>query len=398
MSHKINRLNARKVATITKPGRHADGGNLYLSVSTTGAKSWVFMFRWQGSTKELGLGSARNVSLADAREHAAISRAQLAKGGLPTGSRRSLEGPAFGEVAGKVLEAMRPSWRNKKHAGQWETTLREHAAPLLRLPVDKITTEDVLSVLKPLWNDRRETASRLRSRIERVLDAAKAKGLRSGENPARWRGHLDQLLPRRQKIERKHHAAMPYTDVPAFMERLRALEGVTARALEFAILTGARTGEVLGARWEEFDLDAAVWTIPAERMKGGREHTVPLSDRAAEIIASMPEGTFVFAGRFEGTRLSDSMLLHLLQERMKVVSVTVHGYRSSFRDWAGDCTPFPRDVIEAALAHAIGNATEAAYRRSTAIEKRRELMRAWEAYCGTPPAANVILWRREVPG
>jgi integrase len=292
---------------------------------------------------------------------------------------------------------MRPQWRSEIHARQWETTLREHAAPLLQLPVSQITTEDVLGVLKPLWGDRRETASRVRSRIEAVLDHAKAKGLRQGENPARWRGHLDHLLPRRQKLERKHHAAMPYAEVPAFMEKLRAIEGTAARALEFCILTAARTGEVLKATPGEFDLDATRWVLQAPRMKGGRRHEVPLSPRAVEIVRQMPEGDYVFPGRFPGTRMSDGMLDYLLKKRMNVAGATVHGFRSSFRDWAGDCTNHQRDVVESALAHAIENQTEAAYRRNTAIEKRRDLMKAWEAYCGMPPAANVIPWRKEVP-
>jgi integrase len=393
MARNINRLNARKVATVTKHGRYADGGNLYLRVSSTGAKSWGFMFRWQGGTKEIGFGSARDVPLADARELAAAARSQLAKGALPIGPRRPAEGHTFGDVADRVVEAMRPQWRSAKHAKQWAGTLTDYAASLRKMPVEEVDTEAVLSVLRPLWNSRHVTATRVRSRIERVLDAAKARGLRSGENPARWRGHLDQLLPRRQKIERAHHPAMPYADVPAFMARLREIEGTTARALEFAILTGARTGEVLGARQSELDLDAALWTVPAPRTKGGREHAVPLSPRAVEIVRQMPEGEFVFPGRAPGTRLSVNMLYHLLNRRMKVVGATVHGFRSSFRDWAGDLTSHPRDVVEAALAHVISNQTEAAYRRSTALEKRRKLMEDWAMYCGAP---NIAILRREL--
>jgi integrase len=378
MARTFNRLNARRIATTTKPGRHADGGNLYLAVSESGARSWVFMYRLHGRTKEIGLGSARDLPLARAREIAAGHRAKLAEGLEPVGKRSAVGDSTFGQIAEEVVRSLRPSWRNERHAAQWETTLREYAAPLWRVPVDKITTEHVLTVLRPLWSTRNETASRLRSRIERVLDAAKANGLREGENPARWRGHLDQLLPKKQRLERKHHDAMPYNDLPAFLERLQAFEGVTARALEFCILTASRTNEVLGARRSEFDLVANTWKVPASRMKGGREHIVPLSDRAAKIIASMPEGEFVFPGRFPGSHLSDSMLLHLLTRRMGV-DATVHGFRSSFRDWCGDCTHHQRETVEAALAHAIENATEAAYRRSTALQKRRDLMKAWEA-------------------
>jgi integrase len=382
VARKINRLNARSVATIRKPGRHADGGNLYLSVSPTGAKSWVFLFRWHGKPTELGFGSARSVLLAQARDLAAEARTKLAAGIKPTGPRSSSGARTFGEVADGVLEAMRPSWRSRRHAQQWETTLRDLAASLRNLPVAQIATEDVLTVLKPLWKTTPVTASRLRGRIERVLDAAKAQGLRSGENPARWRGHLDQLLPGRQRLARGHYAAMPYADVPGFLVRLRA-EGTTAAlALEFAILTAARTSEVRFATRDEFDLDAKLWTVPPARTKAGQEHRVPLSNRAVEIIAQLDVvrgGEFVFERRKPGSPLSMNAM-QLVLARMGVTAATVHGFRSSFRDWAGDCTHHPRDVIEAALAHAIENQTEAAYRRGTAIEKRRTLMVMWDGF------------------
>ena len=291
MARKINRLNARAVATITKHGRHADGGGLYLSISANGGRRWVFLFRWHGKPTEIGFGSARDVTLARARELAGQARAKLAENLNPKNSRKPTEGATFGECADRLIEAMRPSWRNGKHAAQWEMTLREYAAPLRRLLVDKIATDDVLSVLKPFWNEKPETASRLRGRIERVLDAAKAQGLRSGENPARWRGHLDQLLPKRQRLTRGHHAAMNYAELPAFMSDLQARQATAALALEFTILTAARSGEVLGARWEEFDIDRAVWTIPAARMKAGREHRVPLSKRVLKIVRAMHENS-----------------------------------------------------------------------------------------------------------
>ena len=249
MARKINRLNARAVATITKHRRHADGGGLYLSISPNGGRRWVFLYRWHVKPTEIGFGSARDVTLARARELAGQARAKLAAGINPKDARRTPEGATFGECANRLIEAMRPSWRNAKHAAQWEMTLRDYAAPLRRLPVDKIVTDEVLSVLKPLWNDKPETGSRLRGRIERVLDAAKAQGLRSGENPARWRGHLDQLLPKRQLLTRGHHAAMNYAELPAFMTNLQARQATAALVLEFAILTAARSGEVLGARW-----------------------------------------------------------------------------------------------------------------------------------------------------
>src|ERR1700737_1916877 len=288
MGREINRLNARAVTTISQHGRHADGGGLYLSISPNGGRRWVFLYRWHGKPTEIGLGSARDVSLARARELAGHARAKLAEGANPKEGRRSA-GASFGECADQLIAAMRPSWRNRKHVAQWEMTLRDYAAPLRRLPVDKVTTDDVLSVLKPIWHEKPETASRLRGRIERVLDAAKAQGLRSGENPARWRGHLDQLLPKRQRLTRGHHAAMGYAEVPTFIGDLRSRQATAALALEFAILTAARSGEVLGARWNEFDLDRAVWTIPAARMKAGREHRVPLSPRALKIVQAMNE-------------------------------------------------------------------------------------------------------------
>jgi integrase len=396
MARKINRLNARAVATITKYGRHADGGGLYLSISPNGGRRWVFLFRWHGKPTEIGFGSARDVTLARARELASQARAKLAEGINPKDVRRATGGATFGECADRVIEAMRPSWRNRKHAAQWEMTLRNYAAPLRRLPVDKISTDDVLSVLKPLWSDKPETASRLRGRIERVLDVAKAHGLRSGENPARWRGHLDQLLPKRQRLTRGHHAAMKYADVPAFVADLQTRQATAALALEFAILTAARSGEVLGARWVEFDLERAVWTIPAVRMKAGREHRVPLSRRALKILKAMHEardGDFVFPGQMAGKPLS-VMALEMVLRRMRIENVTVHGFRSAFRDWAAECTNFTNEVCEAALAHVIENKAEAAYRRGDLFDKRRKLMEAWAVYCAAPKAGKVMAFRR----
>jgi integrase len=340
----------------------------------------------------------RDVTLARARELAGQARARLAEGVNPKDARTPSEGASFGKCADRLIEAMRPSWRNGKHAAQWEMTLRDYAAPLRRLPVDKIITDDVLSVLKPLWNDKPETGSRLRGRIERVLDAAKAQGLRSGENPARWRGHLDQLLPKRQLLTRGHHAAMNYAELPAFMTNLQARQATAAQALEFAILTAARSGEVLGARWEEFDLDHAVWTVPAARMKAGREHRVPLSRQALKIAKAMHEarsGDFVFPGQRPGKPLS-FMALGMLLRRMKIENATVHGFRSAFRDWAAECTHFANEVCEAALAHVIENKAEAAYRRGDLFDKRRKLMDAWATYCAAPRAATVVAFRREL--
>jgi integrase len=397
LARKINRLNARAVATTVKNGRHADGGGLYLSISSNGGRRWVFLFRWHGKPTEIGLGSARDVTLSRARELAAQARARLAEGINPKDVKRPSGGSTFGECADRVIEAMRPSWRNSKHAAQWEMTLKEYAAPLRRLPVNAVTTEDVLSVLKPVWNGKPETASRLRGRIERVLDAAKAQGLRTGENPARWRGHLDQLLPKRQVLSRGHHAAMNYAKLPAFIADLRARQATAALALEFTILTAARSGEVLGARWDEFNLEQAVWTVPANHMKAGREHRVPLSKRALKIVQATDQGdrnVFVFTGQKPGRPLS-VMALEMVLRRMGVGNATVHGFRSAFRDWAAECTNFANEVCEAALAHVIGNKAEAAYRRGDLFDKRRKLMEAWAAYCTVPKASKVVPFQRK---
>ena len=409
MALKLNRLNARQVATVTKPGRHADGGGLYLVVEPSGSKRWAFMFRWKadpsqpgtGKLREMGLGSATSVSLAAARDASVRVREAIALGRDPIAERKAAESrakvPTFGEIAEAHIAAMAPAWRNPKHVDQWRMTLSVergedgtyldtgYCQNLRHRPVDLISAEDVLAALTPIWNTKNETASRVRGRIEAVLDAAKAKGLRSGENPARWKGLLSLALPKRQKLQRGHHAAMSYSVVPAFVKRLRLVRGMSAFALEFAILTAARSGEVRGARWGEVDLKAKVWTVPAARMKAGREHRVPLCPRAVEILETLAQvkqepDDLIFPGKRKGAPLSDMSLTALLR-RLKI-EATVHGFRSSFRDWAGDATAFPREVAEAALAHAIGDATEAAYRRSDALEKRRKLMEAWAAFVG----------------
>jgi integrase len=377
------RLTARKVAT-AKRGKHSDGGNLYLIVSETGSRKWVLRFTWRGAAKEMGLGSAHDVPLADARDRAAEARRLIAKGLNPIEARKRDGGiPTFGEMADDVREALSAGFRNEKHKAQWKMTLGTYAASLRNKPVDTITTEDVLAVLKSIWTEKPETASRLRGRIEKVLDAAKAKGLRTSENPARWRGHLDHLLPKPLKLSRGHHAAMAYEELPAFMGELRQREATAALALEFCILTAARSGEVLGCRWSEIDLEKRVWTVPAHRMKAGREHRVPLSGRALAILVELTKvnaGPFVFPGQTRHKPLSN-MAMDMMLRRMKRDTVTVHGFRSSFRDWAGNVSNFPREITETALAHIIGDKAEQAYRRSDALEKRRKLMEAWAIYC-----------------
>ena len=392
MALRLKRLNARAVATMDKPGRHADGGGLYLAISRTGGtvrRRWVFLYRRNGRLREMGLGGVATVSLAQARELAAAYRNELAAGRDPlevraTQRRARAEARTFGEVAEAYYAAKSVEWRNAKVRKQWLTPLRTYAARLFPMPVDTIGIEDVVAVLEPIWKTKPETASRVRGRIEAVLDAARARKLipRNEVNPALWRGHLSHLLPKRKRLTRGHHAAMAYRDVPAFVERLRDRNAVAALALEFLVLTACRTSEVLGARWAEIDMTDRVWTIPADRMKGGRQHRVPLSRRALEILAAMQElraGQFVFPGNRSGRPLS-TMALEMLLRRMQVENATVHGFRSAFRDWAGDATEFPRELAEAALAHVAGDQVERAYRRSDALERRRELMEAWAQY------------------
>lgn len=385
-------LTARKVET-AKPGKYSDGGNLYLIVSETGARKWVLRFTWRGRAKEMGLGSASSVPLADAREKAADARRKIGRGLNPIEERKRDGGiPSFGDMADDVREALSAGFRNEKHKAQWKSTLETYAAPLRRKPVDTITTDDVLAVLKPIWTTKAETASRVRGRIEKVLDAAKAKGFREGENPARWRGHLDHLLPKQSKLARGHHSAMPYENVPAFFADLRKREATAALALELCILTAARSGEILGMRWTEVDLEKKVWTVPPHRMKAGREHRVPLSARAITILRQLRKlgtGDFVFPGQARNKPLSN-MAMEMVLRRMELDDVTVHGFRSSFRDWAGNVSSFPRELIETALAHVIGDKAEQAYRRGDALEKRRKLMDAWASYCEPRKSGNVV--------
>lgn len=386
-----DKLTARTVATITEPGRHSDGGGLYLNVTPTGARSWLFMWKVAGKRREMGLGSARDVSLKEARDLAADCRKTVRAGADPVAARKAPRTLTFGEAADELIASMGPTWRNAKHRAQWEMTLKTYCPKLRPMKVSAVTTSDVLTAIKPLWQTKPETASRLRGRIEKVLDYAKAKGMRSGENPALWRGHLDAILPKRAKLTRGHHAAMPFADVPAFISNLRDAEGLAARALEFTILTAARSGETYGAQWNEFDFEAKVWTVPAGRMKAGRIHRIPLSDRALEILVSMKASRvsdFVFPGMRPNRPLS-SMAMEMTLRRMKV-DVTVHGFRSAFRDWCGEETSFPREVAEAALAHVIGDKAEQAYRRGDALEKRRALMAAWASLCNPQADKRVV--------
>ena len=383
MGRALNKLSDVSAKAEKRPGRHSDGGGLYLNVSPSGTKSWRLMWVRDGKRREMGLGGYPVVTLAKARSKAAACRTAISAGRDPIVERLREAEPTFGECADQYIASIRSEWRNAKHEYQWNQILTAHCQPIRTKRVSEIDTDDVLKVLTPIWQSKNETASRLRGRIERVLDFAKVKGWRTGENPALWRGHLRNILPKRQKLQRGHLAAMPYEDVPEFVERLGKTEAMAARALEFAILTVARSGEVLGATWQEIDFDRKLWTVPKHRMKAGEPHTVPLSDAALTVLKPLHEARvndIVFPGFRSGRPLS-GMAMEMLLRRMKVTNATVHGFRSSFRDWCGDKTSFPREVAEAALAHKVGDEVERAYRRSDALEKRRRLMQEWADYC-----------------
>lgn len=387
--HKLSDLKVRSLGA----GRHSDGGGLYLRVSASGGRSWSFMYNRDGQRREMGLGPYPALGLAAARKLAIAHRETVAAGATPSNKMADEEMvPTFAEVVEMFLGAMEDQWSNPKHRAQWRMTLGpSYCKPLLKMRVSEIALDDVLRVLKPHWTKKPETASRLRGRIERVLSFAKVRGWRQGENPAQWRGNLDAILPPRAKMTRGHMEAMPYATLPDFVVQLRETKAVSARALEFAILTGARSGEVLGATWAEIDLDAALWVIPAQRMKARREHRVPLTEAAMAILRPLYEtrlSDYVFPGVRAGRPMSDMTLTQLMRRMGE--TATVHGMRSALRDWAGDETAFPREVAEGVLAHVVGNATERAYRRSDALEKRRGLLEAWAGYLEASSGANVV--------
>lgn len=386
-------LTALLVRRLIKPGRHGDGGGLYLAINKRGAKSWVFVWKRNGVRKVVGRGSVHTMSLAEARESAAEDRKIVRQGGNPPRARaRKAGAPSFGDIADAYIADNEAAWGNAKHRYQVRLALETYAAPLRSLPVDQVSTEHVLATLQPLWKAKSVTAKRLRARIEATLDYAKARHYRTGDNPARWRGHLDSILPAPGRLARVEHlAAMDHRDVPEFMARLRAVDGIAARCLEFTILTMARVGEARGALWPEINWTDKIWTVPSTRMKAGKEHQVPLSDRAMIILQQMTAlrvSEFVFPGSWDNRPLGDATVRDVLR-RLGVTDITVHGFRSTARDWAGDETSTPRDVIEAALAHAIPNKTEAAYRRKTALAKRQHLLQMWSDYCG--PASDKIV-------
>jgi integrase len=404
MARGIYRLSAAKVRT-AKPGLHADGGNLYLRRGEDGTSNWIFRFAVRGRSRDMGLGSTITVSLNEARDAALACRKLLRQGIDPIEHRRAQRAAqtierarqmTFDQCAEAFIASHRSGWRGARVAALWTTTLKEYASPVLGpLPVAAIDVALVMKVLQPVWTTKPETAGRLRGRIERILSWAKVRGYREGENPARWRGHLDHLLPARSKVRKvEHRPALPYAEIASFMAELRERDGISPRAIEFLILTAARTNEVLGATVDEFDLEAGVWTVPAARMKSDRAHRVPLSAPAIAIVKQMMavrEGEYLFPGGRHGRPLSATALLEMLQRRIGRTDLTVHGFRATFKTWATERSNFQREVVEAALAHAAGDALEAAYMRGDIFEKRRRLMSGWAAFCMRPPiAASVV--------
>jgi integrase len=393
MARPTGRLTALKVEKAKQPGMYADGGGLYLQV-TEGGASWIYRYMLAGRAREMGLGPLALFGLSEARAKTLDARRLRHEGIDPIEARKAervrarldaAKALTFKQCPDSYIKAHRAGWRNGKHAAQWEATLATYAEPVIGgLPAQAIGTALILKVLEPIWMAKPETASRVRGRIESILDWAKVRGYRSGENPARWRGHLDKLLPARGKVRKVvHHAALPYGALPSFLVTLREQQGIAARALEFTILTAARTSETIGARWSELDLREKNWTVPAVRMKAQREHRIPLSARALAILQEMQAlriagdtEAFVFPGGRLGRPLSNMAMTELLR-RMGRGDVTVHGFRSSFRDWAAERTGFASEVVEMALAHAVGSKVEAAYRRGDLFEKRRRLMQAW---------------------
>jgi integrase len=423
MARTTERLTAIEVKNANRKGLYPDGGGLYLKVTESKTKSWIWRYKRGGVARDMGLGAVADVSLAKARKLAGEARQKLLDGTDPLDARRA-EGAAdnvepegsaasFKECATEFISSHEVGWKNAKHRQQWRNTLQTYAYPLIgAVAAADMGTDDVLKVLGQqiaiaeddagavktarLWEARPETASRVRGRMEAVLSYAKAKGLRQGENPAQWRGHLDQLLPPRSKVRRvAHHAALPHAELPDFMGCLRENTSISARALEFTILTAARTGEALGARFDEMDLEAKVWTVPAERMKARREHRVPLSPRALAIVKAMAEirlCPYVFPGLTSQRPLTDMALLMLLRDLRP--GITTHGFRSTFKDWAAEQTSFPDFVSEAALAHVSADKVRAAYARSDLFERRCKLMTAWERFCGRAPAKVLPIKRK----
>jgi integrase len=393
----IGKLTTLSVRQARRRGLYGDGGGLFLQVSESGAKSWVFRFKKAGRLRVMGLGPVHTISLAEARDLARECRKLRLDGLDPIEARRAQRAAAqleatksmtFAECAEAYIAVHRAGWRNAKHVAQWRATIAAYVNPVFgNLPVRGIDVGLVMRAIEPIWTVKPETAGRVRGRIENILDWAKARGYRQGENPARWRGHLQNLLPNRSKVRRvKHHPALPYAELPEFVADLREQEGIAARALEFTILTVGRTGEVISAKWSEINSAERLWTVPAERMKAGREHRVPLSDSAIAILEEMQKirySDFVFPGTRARRPLSNMALLMLLR-RMGRGDLTAHGFRSTFSDWCSEQTNFPAEVREMALAHTVSDKVEAAYRRGDLFQKRRQLAEAWATFCDSP--------------
>jgi integrase len=404
MARKAKSLDALTVSRLKVPGLHAVGGidGLYLQVSASGSRSWILRYSIAGKRRDMGLGSFPEVSLAEAREQAQKARSKVREGTDPILERKRLKSAliaeyasstTFAEAARSYIAAHESAWKNSKHAAQWTNTLETYAYPVIGdVWVKDVTVAHIMKILEPIWTTKNETAMRLRGRIESVLDAAKVRGQREGENPARWKGHLENLLANiSRKARTKHHPALPYEQIPVFMSELRAMEGVSARALEFLIFTVARSGEVRGAAPKELNMNKAEWVIPAERMKAKKEHHVPLSSHAVALVEKQTtdkEGTYLFPGR--NGMLSDMSLTAVLR-RMGYKDLTVHGFRSTFRDWAAERTNYPREVCEHALAHQLKDKAEAAYQRGTLFEKRRNLMNDWAKYCDSPAVKGEVI-------
>jgi integrase len=402
----LNRLSPIELKNKTKRGYYADGGGLYFRVSEFGTSSWAFRYTIAGKAREMGLGAFPDVTMKEARERAAEARKSLRDGIDPIEVRKeaysakvasNASALTFEQCAAAYIAAKEPEWKNAKHGEQWRNTLATYAYPIIgKILVRDVEQAHILRILEPIWTTKTETASRLRGRLENVIDYATARGYRTGDNPARWRGHLDMILPKPSKVAKvDHHAALPYTEIGSFMADLKNQVGQGARALELAILTAARSGEVRGATWAEIDLSAAVWTIPKERMKAGKEHRIPLSPAAVQLLENLPrlaDSNLLFPSS-KGKELSDMTLTAVLRRMER--PITAHGFRSTFRDWAGETTAFPREVIEHALAHQLKDKAEAAYARGTLFEKRRRLMADWATYCATEKKAGEVIGIRE---
>ena len=403
MARAVQRLTPGKVQKTTTPGMYADGAGLYLRIGPNGAKSWVYRYSdgrtasGQQRHRDMGLGPLHTIGLAEARERARQQRTLRLDGADPITARRhesdacvveAAKAMTFKQCGEAFVAAHLAGWKNPKHAAQWPSTLQTYVYPIFgALPVQAIDTGLVMKAIEQIWTVKPETAGRVRGRIEVILDWARVRGYRAGENPARWKGHLDHLLPARSKVAKvEHHAAIPYAELPVFVAGLRQREGVAARALEFAILTAARTGEVIGATWQEIDSEARLWTIPGTRMKAGKEHRVPLSEAAVALLKGLErKGAKVFP--------ASNMAMLMLLRRMKRGELTVHGFRSAFSDWCAEQTNTPSEVREMALAHAVADRVEAAYRRGDLFDKRRQLADAWSRYCAGTAETNVVQLR-----